>query len=154
MYIYHVTLQTGHSRQSWRNEIDPEALRATADLLARALQHGPVELPVKPAGYTMRATAEGRCMLATVLHDEDAPIVTLGVATTSRCGAGLWRALVTTGDQSLGNIAQPPGAPWCAVRLEVGLQLMSDAVGWLGDFERCVAWAWLDRVHKHAQQTP
>jgi hypothetical protein len=37
-----------------------------------------------------------------------------------------------------------PAGPWCAVRFELGLAMHQQAADWLGDFERCIAWAWLD----------
>lgn len=39
-----------------------------------------------------------------------------------------------------------PGEPWCAVRLEPGIALYPETAHWLGDFERCLAWAWLERL--------
>jgi len=38
-----------------------------------------------------------------------------------------------------------PQAPWCAARLETGLALYPGAAVWLGDYERLVAWAWIER---------
>jgi hypothetical protein len=152
MHIHHFTITTGDSRLSWRYEIEPSALRAAADLLAAAVRDGRVDLPVQPAGHWMRVTGEGRCMVATISHDE-APLVTFGVvAAHSRCGAGLWRmlcsgALVAEGARHL-HPDRAPQEPWCASRLEIGITLMPDAARWLGDLERCVAWAWLDRLER------
>ena len=37
-----------------------------------------------------------------------------------------------------------PEPPWCAVEIHPALALYPAAAEWLGDFERCVAWAWVD----------
>lgn len=150
-HIHHLTIQTGHTRRSWRHEIEPSALMGSAALLEAALRNGRVDLPVEPAGHCLRVTGEGRCMVATVYHDE-LPLVTFGVASHSRCGAGLWRilcsgAIVAEGGCHL-DPDRAPQEPWCAARLEIGITLMPDSASWLGDLERCIAWAWLDRLER------
>lgn len=144
--LTHITITTGHTRPSWRHEIEPGALRATGELLAQALPHGRVPLPVDPAGLLMQITTEGRELVGTIWHD-DAPLVTFGVALDA--GAALWRMLSTgapTTARSGIDPGRPPAAPWCAARMEPGIVLMADVAPMLGDLERCVAWAWLDRL--------
>ena len=42
---------------------------------------------------------------------------------------------------------QRPAEPWCAVLIHLTLALADpSASAWLGDFERCVAWAWVHRA--------
>lgn len=41
---------------------------------------------------------------------------------------------------------KPPSTPWLAVVL-LGLQFAPEAVGWLGDFERCLAWTIIDHIY-------
>lgn len=156
MHLHHLTITTGHSRRSWRHEIEPEALAASARLLSDALTApigGRIHLPVQPAGCELQVTPHGRCLLGSVWHG-DAPIVTFGVASHSRCGAGLWRLLcsgarVTDGGRHL-HPERAPQEPWCAVRLEAGIAMVPDVAAWLGDMERCIAWAWLDRLEHMA----
>lgn len=38
-----------------------------------------------------------------------------------------------------------PDAPWCAVVLHPSLSAYRGDVEWMGDFERCIAWAWITR---------
>ena len=45
----------------------------------------------------------------------------------------------------LGKALQAPGTPWCAVALHPGFLEQHGASAWIGDFERCIAWAWLTR---------
>lgn len=137
--LTHLTLLTGHSRQSWRHEIDPAALAQCRALLDQALRGGQVSLAPSLHGYSMKATSEGDAMLCTALadvHGKPAPLVTFGASASA--GVDLWRLL--------GQSGNPPPSPWCAVRVEPGLALAPEAAHWLGDFERCIAWAWLDRL--------
>lgn len=146
--IAHVTLTTGHTRLSSRSEVSDEAIDACRCLLAACVLDGGAAIPhVGP--YVLRVSgADTRCLTATVhrltndvLMAYGPPLVTIGVAKHSRCGAALWARLGGAGDQPL--------TPWCAVRLEPALA--AEGVGdgapvhWLGDFERCLAWAWIAR---------
>ena len=36
-----------------------------------------------------------------------------------------------------------PEPPWVAAALEPSATHYRDAMAWLGDFERCLGWAWL-----------
>lgn len=72
-------------------------------------------------------------------------MVTVGIATHSRAGAPLWRLLIETASTPL----QPldcPSEPWVVARLEPAIVTASrDVVGALGDLERCLGWAWIER---------
>jgi hypothetical protein len=153
-YVHHLTIDSGHARRSWRHEIEPAALAASRALLQRALtapDGAPVPLPVPLQRYHMAASAPGRCLVAVVSADDGGQLlqlITLGVAPHSRCGATLWRRLMQ------GDAAQPPPpAPWCAVRLHPHLAAELDAAYWLGDYERCIAWAWLDLLAQRRAQS-
>jgi hypothetical protein len=144
-YIHHVTLNSGHDRLSYRHEVADDIMPIMQDLLARMLAGGRVPLPVMD-GYSLSGAAEGRCLTATVWSDGEVPLVTIGVAGEPECGAELWRGLHESTDQPLTTdpAAQSP-VPWCAARLEAPAILHPGALTWLGDFERCLAWAWLER---------
>ena len=71
------------------------------------------------------------------------PLVTFGVAVRSRQTAPLWDILVKAFDCKSGLVA--PAAPYCAVAVHPSIAAYSEPVEWLGDFERCVAWAWITR---------
>lgn len=145
----HVTLTTGHERESPRSEVAPGVLRLVGRLLERALTGEVVPLPerVQPA-CTLTATARGYALLATVHAGGDA-LVWIGVARVDDEDArGVWRELHEAPGLPLPGITAPdasPPAPWCAVRLEAGVARHPAAAEWLGDFERCLAWAWLTR---------
>ena len=148
-YIHHVTLTTGHTRRSWRYEITPEAMYVVAGLLEQAVVEGEAAIPAAEPACNVSVTVEGQCMIATVWGPERAPLVTLGVAARARCGAKLWPMLHHHAALPLvTRTEERPDEPWCAVRLEPGIAIYTDAAHWLGDFERCIAWAWLARRDK------
>ena len=154
MHIHHLTITTGHSRRSNRHEIAPQVLADLRGMLASALppgaQSGRIDLPtVDPPGHWLQLRRHGRCLLCALMRDA-VPLVTFGVATHSRCGAVLWRRLVDgaelTPDARHPDPGRAPQEPWCAARLEPGIGHMPGAAHWLGDLERCIAWAWIDTI--------
>jgi hypothetical protein len=150
-YLRHVTLTTGHVRDSRRDEVHDDVIAALVPLLDRALTGEHVPIPGATA-CTLTGGVHGRCVALTVwgppVDGHAVPIVTIGVATHSRCGAHLWRSLharssIHTPVVTL--VDQVPPEPWCAALLEPGSLIYPEAMGWLGDLERCLAWAWLER---------
>lgn len=145
-YLHHVTLTTGHVRRSSGDEVGDAVIASLHDFIAAMITGGRPAIPNFP-GYTMTGTGEGKCLLGTVWRG-DAPVVTIGIAGRSTCGAKLWQILHQTlaAMPPLATAGQPcPPEPWCAARLEVGGILDHEAMTWVGDFERCLAWAWLGR---------
>lgn len=152
-YIEHVTLTTGHTRRSWRHEIAPDILPALRPLIeaAREPEHC-VPVPGIEPRLALRIEDTRRCALVTVqLYDDHVPILTMAIAAHSRCGQQLWELLHETARLPLAtDIDQCPPEPWCAVRLEHGAALLPrEALMALGDFERCVAWAWMQMREEH-----
>ena len=148
-YIHHLTITTGHTRKSYRNEVASDIIDTLQATLSAAIAGQLPPLPGDLSGYHLSAGAVGRCLMATVwappkaVPSRPTPLVTIGVAARSRCAADLWGRLVESHPAPL----QPamPDAPWCAVQLQPGIMSDIGAMGWLGDFERCLAWAWLER---------
>ena len=66
------------------------------------------------------------------------PIVTCGIG---RGASEIWDSLVTLQEQIGMTVDKsPPAGPWLAVAiLPSMLALTPDDIGWLGDFERCMA---------------
>lgn len=150
--LAHVTLQTGHSRISPRSEVQEGVVESLEPLLARALAGEHVGIPEVP-GYTWVATEYGHCCLLTLWaqHTEGGrpdpvPVLTVGVAGHSRCGAETWRALHTgtsAGPYATDPERQPP-TPWVADRLEVGMARYPETASWSGDWSRTIAWCFLE----------
>lgn len=142
MYLNHVTLSTGHTRRSPRAEVSSATIEWLNPWLSALLAEGGTQPLPEPslAAYSAAAHIESGGLVMTVFCDGDA-IVTFGVAARSRQSAELW-AYLCAGKPLLLSV---PAVPWCAVALREGYLNHPDASGWLGDFERCVAWTWLER---------
>lgn len=144
--LTHVTLDTADVRISPRTEVLPETLASLGEMLADALRWGGARVPGRTDPRVMvRATEGDGVLLLTVHGREMAPLATIGIAQPGAVDAvSLWRMLHETAGRHLAtDPASPPLAPWCAVRLEVGLLLDPPAAEWLGDLERSIAWTWL-----------
>ncbi|MER2518583.1 MAG: hypothetical protein ABTR92_19665 [Candidatus Accumulibacter phosphatis] len=144
-YINHLTLSTGHTRRSPRAEVGDDTLAWLVPWLREAVALGtPQPLPVADlARYTLLAMVEDGALLATLYAGIDAPLVTIGVAQRSRQGACLWEKMIAAFDAAPG--LERPAEPWCAVALHAGILDDPGAGEWPGDFERCLAWAWITR---------
>ena len=129
--MQHLTLDTGHTRVSFHDEIDPGVLARLRPLMVA----GEHQLR-NPPGGTVKVTIDGTAALVTVFRGA-APVVTFGVAADEAGAADLWPLIARPG------IRQPSAVPWLAVGLEIGAAAHQDDLGWLGDFERCCAWCWL-----------
>jgi hypothetical protein len=140
-YLYHLTLNSGHTRKSYRAEISDDALRVCAELISQ-IEAEPgmrVEMP-GPLGYEITGLISGQCMSAQVFAvGQELPLVSIAIAARERCGAALWQQLG-------GEEGKQPDAPWLAAKLEIGLATLDPAMHWLGDFERCLGWAFLESL--------
>lgn len=157
MYINHITLNTGHLARTQRAGVDPEVTALLAPWLQVIVNSGqahPLPVPelahisaqafVQDGGLVVTVSAPAGPHTPGKPHTGPAmPLVTLGVAQRSRQGAALWALLVNAFGQKPG--LQEPGAPWLAVALHPSAAAYTGALDWLGDFERCIAWAWITR---------
>ena len=141
-YINHITLSTGHNRRSPKHEVGADTIAWLRPWLDKLLAGGmPLPLPEPSlAQYSASAHIEQGGLVMTVFAGADA-IVTFAVAARSRQSASLWAYMIAQHSSALGLSA--PAVPWIAVAVRDGLASHADAAEWLGDFERCVAWAWL-----------
>lgn len=168
-YIHHITLNTGHARASYRSEIHPGVVEILRPLLERALTGEHTPIPGVTPPHTLTGGVCGRCISLTVwapplsplafpgaasVADRPVPIAEIGIAPHSRCGTRLWRSLHETGERLGGGIATDiercPPEPWVAAALDAGIAQHMAAAHWLGDFERCLAWAWLEHLERRA----
>jgi hypothetical protein len=53
--------------------------------------------------------------------------------------------MLTEIPEPLNPMPDRPQTPWCAAKLMPGLSAYPAAAMWLGDMERCVAWAWIEK---------
>lgn len=133
---------------------------------ARGAGGAPAPLPGKAfAGFTAKVLVEHGALVCTVYGpaarfphlagmaeaQDGVPLVTFGVAQRSRHSKTLWDILVASSDHP--PRCAMPESPWCGVILHPPLPAFPDASEWLGDFERCVAWAWISR-NTHLESVP
>ena len=151
-YIRHVTLTTGHTRDSLPGEVSDDVLATVGVMIDRIVADDTETVPIPGfPGYSLGGKASSKCLAATVWADgpPSEVIATIGVATHSRCGATLWRGLHDWGTAPV--VTDPdrcPPEPWVAAALEGPIAQHPGATTWLGDFERCLAWAWVVRQRK------
>lgn len=149
MYIEHLTITTGHCRRSPREEVSDAALSAMLPWLKASIQAGGIVALLAPmSDYGARCLTQDGALVVTVYAPQPQvgqrpPLVTFGVAHRSRQGAALWTELLKVGPAAPGT--REPRAPWCGVHVHPSIVGYMDALSWLGDFERCVAWAWISK---------
>lgn len=148
--LQHYTVPTGHTRQCSRSEVPPQVM----DQLRPLLKTGRHKMPIT-GGYTLLVSVDGHCLLATVFCGER-PCVSIGVAPDADASAKLWPIVergylealdaikMQPGQDAAARHPLPPnGVPWCAAYLV--LATPSEAY-WIADFERCLAWSWIEKV--------
>lgn len=148
-FIRHIALDTGRASKSRREEIRDEAIAELRPLLARVVVGETVAVPKVVPEHVMTGVTAGMALTVAVYSplmpgaSERQPLLTLGVAVHSHSSVALWRALHgwDPGDPPL---EEPPQLPWCGVRLLPALAHWPAAKDWLGGFERCVAWTWVE----------
>lgn len=143
--LKHYTLNTGHTRASPRAEVADNVLPVVAPLLLP----GTHRVPGVRGGYELVVPASPAGWLGTVFQAK-APIATIGIAATEEDAAVIWPAMLANYKPDSPWYMQPakqPALPWCSALLF----LNAPAHEWLGDFERCLAWAWIEQ---HAKRRP
>lgn len=148
-YFIYFSLSTERQSRSLRADVADAAIVSVAPWLERLVAEGnALPLPAAPLSkYTAKGYVLNGGLLVTVfLFDE--PLATFGVAQRSRYGGELWASLLANSGKS--GIKQP-AAPWCAEVQHLALNEHADVSRWIGDFGKCVAWAWVLRKNKEAQ---
>lgn len=129
--LTHVTINTGDSRQSPQSEVDPHVIA----MLQAMLRSRRFELM---PGYRCCITTDETDLLeARVSSETHQVLIWIAVAKhKSMKTDATWTAI--------GGRADAPAVPWCAAKLEPNLHTHPpEIIIMLGDFERCLAWAWL-----------
>lgn len=150
MHFNHITLQTGHSRRSERQEVADATIVASLEWLTAAVDSGnvhPLFAPVQDyAGSAM--VIEGALVVTVYGRAPHVgtrpPLVTIGVAQRSRHAQPLWDSLTKAARKMVRGLARPP-VPWCAASIHASSSRDVDALGWIAQFETALAWAWITR---------
>jgi hypothetical protein len=139
-HILHVNLQTNKTFLSHRQDVTDAAIETLRPLMQA---DGEYDVP-SISGRKIWITRSGKLLLATVQAEN--PVCTIAVAAQEVGADRLWQML----HDGLKLATRPdylPGEnPWAALRTEVGLADHPEDLEWLADFERCLAWTWLERV--------
>lgn len=145
--MLHYTLSTNHTRVSPRGEVSDDAIA----MLAPYLTPGRHRLSPPLDDYEVTTTIDNRSMLATVSAPGDRPCVTFAIAADDDSAGLVWASIESLYLQitdSKGFRAanfesphQPPTTPWCAA---VPILATADEAFWMADFERCLAWAFIE----------
>lgn len=156
MYINHITLATGDCRRSPRAEVDDATLAILIPWLKKAIASGNIEpLPVPPLSHYGARAIKETGLVVTIYGPrgphaqgkphagEWLPLITIGIAQRSRESADLWALLQANFGGKPG--VKAPTTPWVAVSIHDNIVAYFDALQWLGDLERCIAWAWVSR---------
>jgi len=151
-----VTANTGHVRASPRVEVADEVLVSLRRLVAVAATTG-APIGVRHPGDTWTWTAaEAPGALAVAVIDPDGrPVARFAVGADGGDHArAAWDVVAADAAPDPASLTRPP-APWLIVALLPDLTRWDPARWrWLGDFERCVAWAWLDLIEGAAAPDP
>lgn len=146
--IVHLTLNTGHSRITDLGEIDDVVFEVLGPLVHQTI----FEIP-NLAPWRCKVRLLGGGALFEILRGSDSAVI-CGLAWDDALAANIWAGLETfyfrLGDAGLIEgeyVLMPMRAPWLAVILMPGLatSTMQD-IGWMGDFERCMAHVMLREV--------
>ncbi len=157
--INHITMTTGHARWSAFSGVTPTLLTQLRPIVREAENNGEAELPT-PSGLMVlrrlkpeKGSRHAACWTL-IAPDTRGPLATFGLAMKSRPGAGLWRQLHHQSSSSepalITRADSLPEAPWLAVKFHKGALLdvsIAAPIHWLGDLERCVAWAWVVEIY-------
>lgn len=158
-YLHHITLNTGHSRRSYRHECADKAVSDVAGIVAAADQDGEAEFPSPTGLMVLRPldASESRHVAAWTVNEPQGPaLVTFAAAAKARPGAAVWRALHDSHREPFPLATrrdEMPPAPWLAVLLHMS-GMAHPALEWLGDFERLVAWAAFPELATPAPAAP
>lgn len=145
--MIHYTVNTGHSRVSPSEEV----CEATIAVLQRMLRDGVHVMPQPLDGYSVEVTVCESILAAAVYAPNDRPCIHMTICVDDEDAGWAWKTVQRVYHEVTDMLdframdwelaRQPETTPWCAVVLE---WLNEHEALWLGDFERCLAWAWIN----------
>ena len=150
MKLHHETLNTGHIAVTDRREVMDEAIVVLQPWIEELLSTDePRPLPFPPSPCRALAEAVGDGLLLRLLDSQGQAMVTFGCGDGQRADA-LWRQMQRAYRGGQAKVPGAPDGPWCLVQIGPPSLELLEALPWLGDFERCVAWSRLaEPVSRH-----
>lgn len=147
-YINHVTLNTGDIRKSPRSEVWQDSIVAASAMITESLKNGKTLIMVEEQVHIL-AEREGNGLFVEVyLGDDVSSFLTFAIALKPEDGY-IWDELVEdVYYEDFGKMpsVKKPREPWVAVALssfaEADPAKYFQVIQYMGDMERCFAWAW------------
>jgi len=134
-YINHVTLNTGHTRKSYPNEVNRDIYFILNRVKNDAFNQG-AKIFDK---YTLKGTKLEYGAIFTLYGKNDIPILT--TASTRKKDQELWNLLHETATLPLfTKKGFQATAPYIVDRLELGFVTDISASEWTGDMTKCLGW--------------
>jgi len=155
--INHVTLNTGHNCKSPRSEVSNKTIEIISSWLDGAIKSNiNVCLPTSDLkNYTAYATEAEDGLMVTIsgnskqiLGGEPVPLVTMCVVNQEHKENDVWQLMTGPHMPKVARGVVCPEKPYLGVSIWPMAFLYFEALEWLGDLERCIAWAWLERKKK------
>lgn len=153
-YMNHITLTTGHNRKSPRSEVSQKTIDLIAPWLKEAIKsEKPISLPRKDlSNYTALVSESDDGLIVSVFgqskqieNGRPLPLVTFHVVRKEGSAAEMWKHAQAPYMLPIASGLKCPAVPFAAVSTWPTSFMFFDALVWLGDFERCVAWTWLEQ---------
>lgn len=150
MYINHINLLTGQLTRTSRDHSDDEMINALKPWLNKALEEKiQFSIPILDLSY-FGASAyiqDGGLVVAVFAQNaknkqDSKPFMTFAIASRSRHSRPLWASLLANLEHK--EDIEMPSTPWVATFLDSTI-ITSKNIKELSDFERCVAWAWIEK---------
>jgi hypothetical protein len=145
--LHHYTVNTGHNRVCRKSEVPDSVIDVCRPLLEPGRKHS---IPGIGNPYTIESVRAEFGLVFTVLRGE-APMITCGVAESEEAAEIVWPQIETLYLQitelpglrsaDFESPKRPRDLPWLAV-----VTIVPSFEPWLGDFERCLAWTFLDQL--------
>ncbi len=144
----HITMTTGQNRVSPRSEVQQDSMKMLTPWMLKALADGkptPLPGPLGEKGFHAHLSVDAGALFCTLFGSKTLPLLTFGVAIDEAQSNVLWGRMCK--EDGVGKKLTKPAAPLCAVTLHTGFTtcLDVDMWFWAGDFERCVAWAFIEK---------
>lgn len=140
-FLTHVTVDTGHSRRSYRNEIDDEVIELLKTWLPDI--YGGKSRGVIDDYYAVRCDWHNSKSVGFTVSRMDTEmqateIVKFSVCRHSKRAKPSW--------EFVGGKGTPPPVPFVAATFFPNNLIVDDlaSISAIADFERCLAWAWLE----------
>lgn len=159
-FLNHVTINTGHTGQSPRAQVHGEII----DMLTPVITGKANRIPVVGWPIHIIRPFDGEnfpidgaaffTLSGTVAGNRVAHLVHCAVCWDPALDEEAWKMAMqitkATHQEPSPSLKRPDATPWLAVALDPGMYLADqEAIAMLGDFERCMAWAFIEHARKN-----